>query len=120
MMLSRPSARARASTRCAASAKRSPKERTVITGMGCATVFGNDPSKFYEHLLAGDSGVKMIDRFECDDFPTRFAAQITDFDVEGIIDPKNNRRMDDCLRYALVSGKKAMMSAGIEIGSEAR
>ena len=109
----------RSNVRASAAAKRDPSQRIVITGMGVASVFGTDPSKFYEHLLAGDSGVKTIDRFDPEAFPTRFAAQITDFDVEGIIDHKNNRRMDDCLRYALVSGKKAMMSAGIEIGNEA-
>jgi len=32
---------------------------------------------------------------------------------EGYIDKKNDRRMDDCLRYALVSGKKALQQAGL-------
>lgn len=34
-------------------------------------------------LLAGESGVKEINRFDASDFPTRFAAQIRDFDDEG-------------------------------------
>lgn len=34
-------------------------------------------------LLDGVSGVTLIDRFDCDDFPTRFAAQIKNFDDEG-------------------------------------
>ena len=54
----------------------------------------------------------MIDRFDTADFPTPFAAQITDFDNEGIVDKKNARRMD-CLQYALVSGNKALMDAGL-------
>jgi 3-oxoacyl-[acyl-carrier-protein] synthase II len=31
-----------------ASATRDPSKRIVITGIGCCTVFGNDPDKFYE------------------------------------------------------------------------
>lgn len=38
---------------------------------------------------------------------------------EGFIDKKNDRRMDDCIRYALVSGKKALLDAGLGMGSEA-
>jgi 3-oxoacyl-(acyl-carrier-protein) synthase len=34
-------------------------------------------------LLAGESGVQAIDRFDASDFPTRFAAQIKNFDDEG-------------------------------------
>ena len=38
---------------------------------------------------------------------------------EGFIDKKNDRRMDDCIRYALVSGKKALLDAGLGLDSEA-
>mmetsp|Transcript_3708 Transcript_3708/g.8901 ORF Transcript_3708/g.8901 Transcript_3708/m.8901 type:complete len:473 (+) Transcript_3708:73-1491(+) len=90
-----------------------PKKRIVITGMGVCSVFGNDYNTFYDKLLAGTSGVALIDRFDTTEFPTKFAAQIKDFDSEGIIDKKNDRRMDNCLRYALVSGNKALADAGL-------
>jgi len=57
-----------------------PKKRIVITGMGLCSVFGNDYNVFYDALLAGTSGVQEIDRFDTTDFPTRFAAQIKNFD----------------------------------------
>ena len=38
---------------------------------------------------------------------------------EGYIDKKNDRRMDDCLRYALVSGKKALKHAGLGADTDA-
>ena len=91
-----------------------PKKRVVVTGMGLVSCFGNDYEKFYDKLLAGTSGVGMIDRFDTSDFPTKFAAQIRDFDNEGIVDKKNARRMDDCLQYALVAGNKALMDAGLD------
>jgi len=86
----------------------------VITGIGCCSVFGNDPDKFYEKLLEGVSGVQQIDRFDASEFPTRFAAQIKNFSDEGLIDKKNARRYDDCLKYTMVSGKKALAQAGLD------
>ena len=80
------------------------------------SVFGNDPDVFYDKLLEGVSGVGPIDRFDASKFPTRFAAQIRNFSSEGYIDGKNDRRLDDCLRYCLVAGKKALESA--DLGGE--
>lgn len=91
-----------------------PKKRVVITGMGVCSVFGNDVDEFYDKLLAGTNGVKQITRFDASEYPTTFAAQIENFDNEGLIDKKNARRYDDCLSYTLVSAKKALRQAGIE------
>eukprot|EP00198_Chlamydomonas_reinhardtii_P011862 XP_001701199.1 3-ketoacyl-CoA-synthase [Chlamydomonas reinhardtii] len=106
---------ARASVTVRASgAKRDPKQRIVITGIGICSVHGNDPDTFYQKLLNGESGVGLIDRFDASEFPTRFAAQIRNFDDENLIDKKNARRYDDCLKYTMVSGKKALIMAGLE------
>lgn len=91
-----------------------PKKRVVVTGMGLCSVFGNDYNTYYDALLSGQSGVAPIDRFDTTEFPTKFAAQIRHFDSEGYIDKKNDRRLDDCLRYALVSGNKALEDAGLD------
>ncbi len=90
-----------------------PKKRVVITGMGLVSVFGNDVDIFYEKLLEGTSGISLIDRFDASKFPTKFAGQIRGFSGEGYIDGKNDRRLDDSLRYALVSGKRALENAGL-------
>lgn len=102
----------------AAAAQRDPKKRVVITGIGCCTVFGNDPDEFYNRLLAGESGISNIDRFDASEFPTRFGGQIKNFDDEGLIDKKNARRYDDCLKYTMVSGKKALAMAGLAKGKD--
>ncbi|KMZ75070.1 Ketoacyl-ACP Synthase I (Chloroplastic) [Zostera marina] len=94
-----------------------PKKRIVITGMGLVSVFGNEVDRFYERLLEGESGIKPIDRFDASKFPTKFAGQIKGFVSEGYIDGKNDRRLDDCLRYCIVSGKKALENAGIGVGT---
>ncbi|KAJ4816543.1 3-oxoacyl-[acyl-carrier-protein] synthase [Rhynchospora pubera] len=86
--------------------------------MGLVSVFGNEVDKYYEKLLEGESGIGLIDRFDASTFPTKFAGQIREFTSEGYIDGKNDRRLDNSLRYCLVSGKKALESAGIAVGSE--
>jgi 3-oxoacyl-[acyl-carrier-protein] synthase II len=111
--------RAAAAASTATQRETDPRRRVVITGMGLASVFGNEVDAFFDRLLAGESGVGTIDRFDAGSFPTRFAGQIRGFSSEGYIDGKNDRRLDDCIRYCLVSGKKALEGAGLGAGSDA-
>ncbi|KAH8961374.1 hypothetical protein BDL97_05G047300 [Sphagnum fallax] len=106
-------ATATATTISAPRREKDPKKRVVITGLGCVSVFGNDVNVFYNKLLQGMSGISLIDKFDASSFPTKFAGQIRGFSAEGYIDAKNMRRMDDSLKYCLVSGKKALEHAGL-------
>ncbi|KAK9224046.1 hypothetical protein WN944_012495 [Citrus x changshan-huyou] len=101
------------STKSAPKREKDPKKRVVITGMGLVSVFGNDVDAYYNKLLDGESGITMIDRFDASKFPTRFGGQIRGFSAEGYIDGKNDRRLDDCLRYCIVAGKKALEDADL-------
>lgn len=97
--------------------EKDPKKRIVITGMGVVSVFGNEIDTFYNKLLEGESGINFIDRFDVSTFPVRFAGQIRNFSSEGYIDEKNGKmNLDDCWRYYLVAGKKALEDA--KLGSE--
>jgi 3-oxoacyl-[acyl-carrier-protein] synthase II len=96
-----------------------PKKRIVITGMGLVSVFGNDVDKFYNMLLEGKSGIKLIESFDVSGLPTRFAGQIKDFSCKGYADDENNMELDDSWRYCLVGGKKALENAGLGIGTAA-
>lgn len=84
------------------------KRRVVVTGMGVVSCFGNDVEVFYDNLLAGMSGVRPITHFPCEDYPTRFAAWIPEFDTGDYIDRKQARRIDPFIRFATVAGKKAL------------
>ncbi|XP_076932519.1 3-oxoacyl-[acyl-carrier-protein] synthase I, chloroplastic-like [Bidens hawaiensis] len=90
-----------------------PKKRVVITGMGVVSVFGNDVNTFYEKLLEGQSGITLIDKFDATPFTVRFAGQIRNFSSAGYIEGKNDRRLDDCWRYCLVAGRKALDDANL-------
>lgn len=89
------------------------KKRVVVTGMGLVSCFGTDVEHFYNELLAGKSGVVPIQTFPCQDYPTRFAAVVRDFDTGEYLDKKQARRVDPFIRYTVVAGKKALENAGL-------
>jgi 3-oxoacyl-[acyl-carrier-protein] synthase II len=89
------------------------KKRIVITGMGIVSCFGTDVETFYQKLLAGESGIVPIKEFPCDDYPTRFAGSISDFEIGEYIDKKQARRVDPFIRYTMVAVKKALESANL-------
>lgn len=93
--------------------EKDPKKRIVITGMGLVSVFGSDIDTFYSKLLEGESGISLIDRFDASDFPVKIAGQIRGFSSLGYIGEKNDRRLDDCWRYCLVAGKRALEDANL-------
>ncbi|RHN43497.1 putative thiolase [Medicago truncatula] len=93
--------------------EKDPKKRVVITGMGLVSVFGSNIDTFYNKLLEGESGISLIDRFDASSFPVHFGGQIRDFSSKGYIDGKNDRRLDDCLKYCLVAGKRALEDANL-------
>jgi 3-oxoacyl-[acyl-carrier-protein] synthase II len=89
------------------------QKRVVVTGMGVVSCFGTDVEAFYHKLLAGESGVRLIESLDVSQYPTRFAAEVRDFDCEGYLDKKQARRVDPFIRYSVVAGKKALEMSGI-------
>ncbi len=84
------------------------KKRVVITGMGIVSAFGSDVDSFYKDLLNGKSAVTKINEFDVEEFPTKIAAVIRDFDVGEYMQKKQARRADPFIRYTMVAGKKAL------------
>ncbi len=89
------------------------KKRVVVTGMGVVSCFGNDVDVFYQNLLAGNSGITTITEFSCEDYPTRFAGVIKDFETGDYMDKKQARRVDKSIAYTMVAGKKSLEHAGL-------
>lgn len=89
------------------------KRRVVVTGMGVVSCFGDDVDHFYEQLLAGKSGISNIDNFPCEEYPTRFAGVLRNFDTGDYLDKKQARRVDPYISYTMVAGKKALEQAGL-------
>jgi 3-oxoacyl-[acyl-carrier-protein] synthase II len=89
------------------------EHRVVITGAGVVTPVGNDLPTAWPALLAGTSGGGPITQFEAtEDFPTRIAAEVKDFDSSHVLDRKESRRFDRFAQFGIVASAEAMRSAG--------
>ncbi|MFE5319634.1 beta-ketoacyl-ACP synthase II [Paenibacillus sp. NPDC056579] len=91
------------------------KQRVVITGMGVMTSLGHDLETFWGNLMAGKSGVGMIELFDVSEYPTRIAAEIKDFNPEQYFDKKEARRMDRFVQFAVAASLSALKDAGLNV-----
>ncbi|OCG48631.1 beta-ketoacyl-[acyl-carrier-protein] synthase II [Gilliamella sp. Choc5-1] len=95
------------------------KRRVVVTGMGMISPVGNTVESTWQALLAGQSGVELIEHFDTAPFATRFAAMVKNFNGEDYnISRKDARKMDYFIQYGIAAGMQAMQDAGIEITEE--
>jgi 3-oxoacyl-[acyl-carrier-protein] synthase II len=89
--------------------------RVVITGIGAITPLGKTAPEFWEGLMAGTSGVAPITRFDASLFPTKFAAQIPDYDPGQYFELKEARRLDLFSQYAIVTSDEAIRDSGVDL-----
>jgi 3-oxoacyl-[acyl-carrier-protein] synthase II len=95
------------------------QRRVVITGMGTINPLGCDVETTWRNLVAGKSGVDLLTRFDASDFQSRIAAEVRDFDPSKYIAPREARRMDPFLQFALVATMEALDQAQLPLDSEA-
>jgi 3-oxoacyl-[acyl-carrier-protein] synthase II len=86
--------------------------RVAITGIGAVTPLGNDAKSTWEAALAGRSGVDYIKAFDASDYPVTIAGEVKDFDPTGLASPKDLRRLDRNVLFALAAAKEALADAG--------
>ncbi|MDX1673412.1 MAG: beta-ketoacyl-ACP synthase II [Longimicrobiales bacterium] len=90
------------------------RHRVVITGLGLLTPVGNDVESAWDALLAGTSGAAPITQFEAtDEYGTRFACEVDDFDPEQYMDRKEARRADRFAQFAMAVSVQAVEAAGL-------
>jgi 3-oxoacyl-[acyl-carrier-protein] synthase II len=89
-------------------------KRVVVTGIGAVTPIGNDAPSTWRAALAGESGIDFIRAFDPSPFPVRIAAEVKDFDPAGLVSPKELRKLDPNVRFALAASKEAVADAGLD------
>jgi 3-oxoacyl-[acyl-carrier-protein] synthase II len=94
------------------------KRRVVVTGMGAVTPIGNSVKEFWKAALKGESGAAPITSFDANNHPTKFACEIKDLSIEGIIDQKEARRVDKYAQYAMVAAHEAILDSGLDFEKE--
>jgi len=94
--------------------------RVVVTGLGAVTPLGNTVKDFWANVTAGKSGVGPITLFDASALPTRFAAEVRDFDPQSVIGKKEGRRMDRFAQLAFVAARQALDDSGLVIDDHNR
>jgi len=96
---------------------RNGNRRVVITGMGAVTPLGL-LRKFWESLLAGQSGIRRITRFDPADLEVQVAGEV-DIDLKDHFSPRDSRRMSRASQLALIAARMALQDCGLT-GEEVR
>src|SRR5579864_266383 len=91
------------------------RRRVVVTGMGMVTPLGRDLESTWDALQEGKSGVGPISLFDASTFPTRIAAEVSDFQLDEYVDEPSRWR--ECCRntqFAVAAARLAIDHSGLE------
>ncbi|SHK17352.1 3-oxoacyl-[acyl-carrier-protein] synthase II [Alicyclobacillus tolerans] len=94
------------------------QKRVVVTGLGAVTPVGSTVESFWQNLLAGKSGIGLIDRFDVSEYPVRIAGQVKGFQAEDYIEKKEIRRFDMYAQFAVGAAVQALRQSGLQITEE--
>jgi len=92
------------------------RRRVVVTGLGCVSPVGNTVADAWSNLLAGQSGIGPITRFDASAMSCRIAGEIKNFDLESYISAKEARTMDRFIHYGIAAAAQAIQDAGLPAG----
>jgi 3-oxoacyl-[acyl-carrier-protein] synthase II len=94
------------------------KRRVVVTGVGLVTPLGVGIENVWKRILNGESGIGPTTRFDVTRHDTKFAGEVKDFRAGDFISPKEIKRIDLFIQYALAASKIAIEDSGLDMGRE--
>jgi len=92
------------------------RRRVVVTGLGCVSPVGNTVADSWANLLAGQSGIDLITKFDASNFACKFAGEVKGFNVESYLSSKEARTMDTFIHYGIAAAAQAVVDSGLPTG----
>jgi 3-oxoacyl-[acyl-carrier-protein] synthase II len=87
--------------------------------MGLVTPLGTGVEKNWEALIAGRSGIRRVSRFSnLEAYPSQIAGEVPDFSPADFIEPKEIKKMDLFIQYAVAAAAMAMTDSGLKIDAD--
>jgi len=93
--------------------------RVVVTGLGLVTPLGTGVEVTWRRLIKGESGIRSIQSFDVSDLPCKIGGQVPigdgatgGFNADQFISPKDQRKMDPFIVYAMGAATLAVEDAG--------
>ena len=98
----------------------------VVTGIGMVTPLGVTAEDSWRNLLHGVSGAGPITAFSVEDMPCKIACQVPradtqkgkGFDFDAWVKPRERRRMDTFIVFAIAAAHQALQDSGLQISTE--
>ncbi|CAK0744550.1 3-oxoacyl-(acyl carrier protein) synthase 2 [Gammaproteobacteria bacterium] len=91
------------------------KRRVVVTGLGMVSPLGLSVQESWAGILAGQSGVSPITSFDVSTYAVRISATIRGFEASRYLPPKEVKKMDPFIHYAIAASQEALQDSGLEI-----
>lgn len=92
--------------------------RVVVTGLGMVTPLATGVEETWKRILDGKSAAGKIENFDVSDLPAKIACQVKrgdgspgTFNADQWMEPKEQRKVDDFIIYAMAASKQALDDA---------
>jgi len=89
------------------------KRRVVVTGVGTINAVGNSADETWKNLLAGQSGITTVTRFDVTAFPTKIAGTVKNFDPLNYFEKKEVDKNDIYTQYAMATAEETVRDSGL-------
>ena len=93
----------------------SEQRRVVVTGLGIVSPLGNDLDSTWSNIKSGKSGAGRITKFDPVGFSTTFAAELKGYNEASGLSPKEIRRIDPFIQYALTASDQAIKDSNLSL-----
>jgi 3-oxoacyl-[acyl-carrier-protein] synthase II len=94
------------------------RRRVVVTGMGAVTPLGNSACDTWHAMVAGRSGIARFTVLDPEPFSVKFGGEVKDFQPSAVLDPKEARRIDRNVHFAVAAAEEALRDADLKIEGE--
>jgi len=91
------------------------KRRVVVTGMGMITPLGQNVESTWKAIVAGKSGVALIDHFDASDISCKICSRVKDFDASAYMTEKESRKRDYFIQYGMAAAMEAIQDSKLEV-----
>ena len=91
------------------------RRRVVITGLGIVSPVGSTIAEAWAGILAGQSGITRVTRFDASRLSSQIAGEVKGFDLSLYLERKEARHMDTFIHYGMAAGIQAFRDCGIEV-----
>jgi len=91
------------------------KKRVVVTGLGMITSLGQDVDSTWKAIVAGKSGVSVIDHFDATDLSCKICSRVKDFDTMRYMPEKEARKRDYFIQYGMAAAIQAIQDSGLSV-----